>query len=413
MRKKGIVNAVNRTNRRGIALGLLVAAVLVGGTGCSPKTYISTYSADGFDPQYIKNVTLVVDDIRVDKQHSLLFAETFLKTALEMKKLPLARNHYVLKENLPKSEAVPGGTAYLEIALTHCYPGAQSQNFPTSVGAVARVVEPKTDKMLWNINYAYASPGRGPSAPMIEEVMHSVAEKIIESIPLENAGPKIAAYTPPKSVRKEVSAPVPNREKITTGSPRTDPKIPIEAPKPRRVFGIDSGKPAEPDLVKRLASVSMGHASSPYLIHVASVRQKHLAERFIDTKTGDGTVRLSNLVTLNPDKPWYRLLIGRFKDPDESRSYVQALMPKDKIGGYAKPLKLPYSLLISSKRPLESSQKIVGALRKIDYMAYLSPSGESVNTYNVLVGAYGTENEAKERAELLLSNGIQVKIISP
>ena len=109
MHKKRYANAAFKKNRRGLAYGLLFAAVLSAGAGCSPKTYLSTYAADGFDPQEIKTVTLVVDDVRVNKQHNLLFAETFLNTALEKKSLPLARNRYVLKENLPKAEAAPAG----------------------------------------------------------------------------------------------------------------------------------------------------------------------------------------------------------------------------------------------------------------------------------------------------------------
>ena len=382
MRKKRNLKAKSRSNGRCLAWGLLLFTFLISGIGCSPKTYISTYSKDEFNPQHFKKVTIVVDDIRGNKQNNLLFAETFLKTALEKKKFSLSGENYVLKENLPASETLPDGNAYLEITLTHCYPGNQSQNFPTSIGAVAKVVEPKTDKMLWHINYAYASPKRGPSAPMIEDVMHIVAERIIESIPLENEGPKIAAYTLPKGVQNEISAPLINSGTIQTtrsiqpqptGFHKTDQKVPMKASTPRRVFGINPVKTPSLDLAKRLAKVSAVHPSSPYLIHVASVKQRRLAEQFIDTKTDDGTVRLSCLVKLNPDKPWYRLLIGRFKDPDESRSFIQALKHKDKTGKYAKPLKLPYSLLISSKRPLEPSQKIVEALRKIDYMAYLSP----------------------------------------
>ncbi len=154
-------------------------------------------------------------------------------------------------------------------------------------------------------------------------------------------------------------------------------------------------------------------SAGAYMIHVASVKKRHLAEQFINIQPTDGTIRLSTTVQLNPDKPWYRLLVGRFRTPDESRQYIQVMKQNGRPGAYAKPMKLPYSLMISSGRPFEPSQKIVEALRKIDYMAYLAPSTSAANAYDVLVGAYVNKKEADKRAQLLLTNGIPVNVITP
>jgi hypothetical protein len=153
--------------------------------------------------------------------------------------------------------------------------------------------------------------------------------------------------------------------------------------------------------------------SGAYMIHVASVKDRRLAEQFIEIQPADGSVRLSATVQLNPEKPWYRLLVGRFQTQDEARGYIQAMKQNGWSGAYVKPMKLPFSLRISSSRPWEPSRKIVDALRKIDYMAYLAPSTTAAKTFDVLVGAYGSRKEADSRAQLLLANGIPVEVLSP
>lgn len=384
-------------------IGCLLATLF---TGCSStREFVNTYADQALNPEDISRVALVVDDNRVTEKHNLLFADTFLKTARAKKHLRLTRDNYILKDTLSKSGVSKDTDAYLEIALTHCYAGNQSDHFPTSVGAVAKLVDTKTHKTLWHINYAYASPKGGASAPPVEEAMHRVAGKILEAVPLAPEKPMYAAYTLDSKVKADILPPAP--KKVVKNA---DSQQPLKT----RFSDADGKKTVaavgEP---KGIAPPTPRHPAGAFMIHVASVKNRNLAEQFIDRQPADGTVRLSTVVQLNPEKPWYRLLVGRFQTLDEARRHVQAMQQKGRSGAYAKPMKLPFSLLVSSDRPLEPSRKIVEALRKIDYMAYLSPSARAAKTFDVLVGAYESRKEADARAQLLVSNGIPVEVISP
>jgi hypothetical protein len=149
-----------------------------------------------------------------------------------------------------------------------------------------------------------------------------------------------------------------------------------------------------------------------YVIHIASVRKKPMAAEFADKDSTDGTLRICAKMDTDPEKLWYRLMIGRFSTLEASQSYIDLLKTRGDINGYAKPMKLPYSLLISSGHPLDPSRKIVGILRQIEYLAYLSPSIKAPDTYDVFVGAFRTEEEAGERARLLVKNGIPVRVVA-
>ena len=389
--------------------------------GCAPKVYVDTYADQALNPEAIKSVAIVVDDIRVTEKYNLLFADTFLKTAMAKKNFPLSRKDYILKENLSGSDTSKNTDAYLEIALTHCYPGNRSQNFPTSVGAVAKLVDAKTQNVLWRMNYAYASPKGGTSAPMIEEVMHLVSDKIVDAVPLAPEKPRYAAYALDPSARSAG-----RKDALDADAGKKEASQPLQArlsgsrlKQPEAATGADKAlSPVKdtPSQTKRSIgsnTTTRRQSAGAYMIHVASVKKRHLAEQFINMQPTDGTIRLSTTVLLNPAKPWYRLLVGRFRTPDESRQYIQAMKQNGRPGAYAKPMKLPYSLMISSGRPFEPSQKIVEALRKIDYMAYLAPSTSAANAYDVLVGAYENRKEADRRAQLLLTNGIPVEVITP
>ncbi len=380
-------------------IGLILAALFI---GCSAtQEYVNTYTDPALNPKDVSKVTLVVDDQRVTETYNLLFAGAFLKTALAKKRFPLLSDNYIIKDTLSESAAPKNSNAYLEIALTHCYPGNQTDHFPTSVGAMAKLVDTKSHKTLWHMHYAYASPQGGASAPSVEEVMHQVADKIIAAVPLAPEKPTYAAYALDAIAGGDIAPPIPKK-----AAKSTDFRQPLK----KRFSGFEKKAPAA---AQGIAAPTPRQKAGGFMIHVASVKNRDLAEQFIDKQPTDGTVRLSTVVQLNPEKPWYRLLVGRFQTMEAARQHIQSMKQKGGSGAYAKPMKLPYSLLISAERPLAPSRKIVEALRKIDYMAYLSPSAAAEKTFDVLVGAYASRKEADSRAQLLLTNGIPVKVVNP
>ena len=347
-----------RTSRNFFFAILLSGLSLMIFYGCAPKIYISSYVDPQFNFDEIKTVVVVSKD---SNANGLLFAEIFTQISLERKKFFLVQKDYTSKKKISKLELQTQADAFLEIAVTHAYLGNRTRFLPTSIGAYAKLIQPETNKMLWNMNYTYSSAKTGPSAPAIEEVMEIVVRKIIDDVPLKYTVPVLAVTEQPEDIKPEVvlEQPAPAKEKFTTIK-----VVPFE--------------------------------NSPYLIHAASVRiqNSNSAERFIDKKTDDGTIRLTTLVDLGSKGLWYRLMIGRFKSLDACRSYLKNLEQSHDIHKDARPVKLLFSLLINSGQGLTSSQKIIDALRKNHFLAILSPSSGEAETYNIMLGAYASEEEA-------------------
>jgi hypothetical protein len=359
-----------QTSRNLLFAVLLPALSLMIIYGCTPKICVSSYSDPEFDFDEIKKVVVVVP--KNSKANGLLFAEIFTQTALERKKFFLIRKNYIPKKEISKPELRTEADAFLEIAVTHAYLGSRTYFFHTSIGTYAKLVELGTDKMLWNMNYTYKSAETGPSAPAIEEVMKIVVGKMIDAVPLKYTVPVLTVTEEPEGEEPEDIA----------------PEVILEQPAPaEKKFTI----------VEHVVPFK----SDPYLIHAASVRvqRRDIAEEFIDKKTDDGAIRLAILVDLGSKGLWYRLMIGRFKSLDACQSYLENLEQSPEIHKDAHPVKLPFSLSISSGQGLIPSRRIVNALRRKHFLATLFPSAGKAEIYDVLFGAYESEEEAAIQAK--------------
>ena len=172
----------------------IVSIVTITSYGCfSPKAYFKSYSDQKFNPNEIKKLAVVVDDTRLAENY--VFSKLFTQTAIERKKFFLVYEESIAKYQIT-NEVKQNVDAFLSIGLTHIYHGNMSTYLPTSIGAYANLIEPKSGRMLWSANYSYSSEITGPAAPSIEEVMIIVSNKLIDSIPLEY-------FTPPPLAEKQ------------------------------------------------------------------------------------------------------------------------------------------------------------------------------------------------------------------
>lgn len=405
----------------GYPLALLLPAILlIVVYGCAPKAYLSSYSDRKFNPTEIKTVTIVLDNANAN---NVLFAEIFTQIALERRKFFLARKDHIMQREMKKQDLRFVPDAFLKISLVSCHSGRRTYYYPTSVSAYAKLFEARTGRIIWKMNYAYESAKGGAYAPMIEEVMKIVAEKLIDSVPLTYTVPSVTALEKLRNVLPNVTEPSPkkileaekdySKEVTALRSEIADLKEKMASQDEKRVSEIklgksDSGK-QQLDLLESLTPFKNG----PFLIHVSSVQKSDVAEKFVDRKTNDGTIHLATLVTLPKKGRWYRLLVGRFKTLNAAGSHIQKLKQSGVIGGYARPVKLPFTLLISTGQSLVSSQRKIQALRNKHLLAYLSPSAGNSETYDILLGAYGSEKEATQCAKIALKNGISAKTVCP
>ena len=437
IREKADMRNLGATLRNFLFAILLPALFLIIIYGCAPKIYLSSYSDPKFNFSEIKKVAIVLEKSNVTLRANLLFAEIFTQTALQRKKFFLVRGDYFLEDEISKPDLCTGADAFLKISLTHYYSGYRTRFLPTSIGAYAKLVETAPGKTVWNMNYAYSSSKTGPSAPMIEEVMKIVVKKLIDSVPLKYTVPSLTTLEERKDVLHKVITPPPKKvsevekdyskeiaalrsefadlkEKVASLDEKiADLEEKVASLDEKRVPEIKLKRSASDEEEPVLTESLTPFKSGPYVIHVSSVQNRYFAEEFLDRKTTDGTIRLAKLVNLQSKGRWHRLLIGRFKSLDACRSYIRKSKQSGEIEKYARPVKLPFSLLISSRQALVPSQKMVQALRKKHLSAYLSPSAGKAETYDVLIGAYGSEREAARKAKILLQKGISAKIISP
>lgn len=198
---------------------LIALTFVIAGYGCSPKTYLKSYSDPTFNPKTIKTLVIVKGDTRYAENY--VFSQLFTQTAIERKKFFLVQDEYFPKRSVPKSIR-KNVDALLIIALTHIYNGNLSAYLPTSIGANIRLIEAKTGKMLWSTTYSYSSYGTGYYAPAIEEAIEFVSNKLIDSIPLEYTVPSPVAK---KKSKKKHSSVVLKKSKRKVKSQKPDHKI--------------------------------------------------------------------------------------------------------------------------------------------------------------------------------------------
>lgn len=389
---------------------LLSAPLLIIMCGCSPKTRITSYSDPQFNFGNIQAVAVVLEDVKVNVRSDVVFAEIFTQTALEKKNFFLLQKEHIMEEDIPNPYYRTGPEGFLKIALTHCYLGSRTRFLPTSVGAYAKLVEPETGKVVWNMKYAYSSSKTGSSAPSMEEVMKIVAEKLVDSVPLTYTAPSSTMLDNWKNALYRHGAPSYGNAPVV-GNGRSGEIATLRA--------------ELADLKENMASHDRNitppytgyetyeeKVSAPYFIHAASVQNREFAEQFIDKKTNDNTVRMTIFVDLGSKGRWYRLLIGRFESLDACNSYIRKSKQRGMIDKHAHPVKLPFSLLISSGQGLSASQGTVNALRRKHFLASLSPSAGKADTYDVLIGAYKSKKDAARDAKMLLQKGISAEIVS-
>ena len=399
---------------------LLFALFLIIIHGCAPKIYRSFYSDPEFDFDKIETVVIVLEDAKLNNP---LFAEIFTQTALEKQRFTLIRENYILEEEISKQDLRPGTDAFLKISLTHCYTRFRTRFSPTSIGARAKLIEAKSGKMIWNMNYAYSSATGGSSAPMIEEVMKIVAENLINSVPV-GAIPLFAIMEElleeeqleeQNDVLAEAETETPEfeeQEDVLAEAAALEVEPEVEEDYEEKAPEIEPESPAP--IEQEPVLIEIPFKSGPYLVHAASVRvkRKSAADEFINRKTKDGTMRLALLADLQSKGSWYRLLIGRFKSLDACRSYIRKLKKGGEIDKDVHPVELPFSLLIRSGQESAPLQETVNVLREKGFSAYLSPPAGKATAYDVMVGAYCSKKEAAKTARMLSQNGYSAKIVS-
>ncbi len=273
---------------------------LFAAAGCSPKVYHKTYSDREFNPQDIKKLIIVAGDTKI--RETYVFSEIFTQTASERKKFFLLHEEYLEKRDLKKSPFSKKADAFLVIALTHIYPGNLSLHLPTTIGANAKLIEPKTGKMLWNTTFSYTSSETGYFAPPIEEAMKIASDKLIDAVPLTYAEPSITKARLAKTQNK--------KETSKNPSGRTDSNLKSVAPK-----------------------------TAVYSIQVGTFRTKRTAENLVSLliKKGYNEAFLFSKADSN-GRVWHAVRLGKFAQKSKAQNIAAVFSTKTNIATSVRPV---------------------------------------------------------------------------
>ena len=348
----------------------IVSIVTITSYGCfSPKVYFKSYSDQKFNPNEIKKLAVVLDDTRLAENY--VFSKLFTQTAIERKKFFLVYEESIAKDQI-SNEVKQNVDAFLSIGLTHIYHGNTSTYLPTSIGAYANLIEPKSGRMLWSANYSYSSEITGLDAPSIEEVMIIVSTKLIDSIPLEYfTPPPLAKKT--ENVPKEIVAkkndvqqvvnPIQIKpDHVNTSAKNDFAQISLNVHNATLKLSIEGNIYREPDgskinganleIIQKETKEPMTGDTLPkgantlkgkyYSVQVGAFRTREYAERRISFLKEKGYANVIMLpVADSKGRRWHTIRIGRFSSSEEAQKIASDISDKVKLKTAIRPVGMP------------------------------------------------------------------------
>jgi len=151
----------------------------------------------------------------------------------------------------------------------------------------------------------------------------------------------------------------------------------------------------------------------PYVVHIASFRSHDLALREVNILRRKGYSAYEVLFEVKGEGGYYRVVIDRFSTEAEAKEFSRSIMRK-KIIDYGNPIKLPYSVKTGLYQDREEAYQQIVNLRKLGYSPYpLVDCVEKGCAYQVLVGAYESEENSLPMAERLTEDGVENSIVKP
>ncbi|MEW6668385.1 MAG: SPOR domain-containing protein [Thermodesulfobacteriota bacterium] len=313
-------------------------------SGCTPKVYVSSYSDSGYDFAAMKKVAVVLED---NKAQNPLFGEIFMQSALERKKFLLVQMHYFLERDIVTTDRWKGADAFLEIALAYCNPGNLTYSVPTTLGAYAKLVEVGSGRVVWKMNYAYTSAEVGSSAPMVEEVMKTVADTLIDSVPLNPRTPSMISLRGPGPGEHDVTAKKAPEETSPAAAPAEAPAVrQADAPAHGTSLSaeVQAGKKAEPRIASgspasKVSSIrstrdtpSRPPGTASFSVQAGAFLSKENADARISALRSHGFEPYLIQESDAESRQWHTVLIGKYPTRGDAQVAAKAVSEKTRVG---------------------------------------------------------------------------------
>jgi len=169
---------------------------------------------------------------------------------------------------------------------------------------------------------------------------------------------------------------------------------------------IEKGKPKQ--LVARKA-VSKKPGTCPYTIQIASYKDHEISNRMVEDLRKKGDLAFNSRVHIPAKGDWTRIFIGFYESRNKAQSTVLELKKRGFRHAYV--VKKPYAVQVAfsgSDRELERTE---AKLRSKGCIAYCIRDSNDNKKTRLLIGAFGTKEEAVRLTRKLKNEGFAPNVV--
>ena len=269
---------------------------------------------------------------------------------------------------------------------------AAYRNGKEAVGLAQKAVEIDAGlDSLDTLAAAYAANGQFDEAVAAQKrVIHILIQQEITDR-LSFYIDHLKAYKAGRPLRINYNSPSPGAESeklnkpLETEAPRNMP--PPAAPRKTAVF-------AEP---------------YPYTIQVSAYRDPAPSVRAATTLANKGDPAFACPVHIPGKGDWNRVYIGSYRSRAEAQSAAVEL--KKRKFQYVHVTRKPYTVQVGLFDSAQAANEVITRLRTKGYITYSLPDRNRPDKTRILIGAYGTRDEAKRLFEQLAKQGFTSRIL--
>ncbi len=202
--------------------------------------------------------------------------------------------------------------------------------------------------------------------------------------------------------------------RISYGTPKTPAKT-AEAKKSLKAKSVETKKPLKAKTKPKKATANRKNSNNgnlgplPYTIQVSAYRdpQKSLEVATKLKKNGDPAFTCPVFI---PGKgEWNRVFIGFYQSLDEAKKAAGRL--KKRKFHYTQIAKKPLAVQVGLADSYKEAKELKSRLRGQGYMAYSLLERNGHKKTRILIGAYGTEEEAGRLTEKLQKDGFTTRVV--
>ncbi len=182
----------------------------------------------------------------------------------------------------------------------------------------------------------------------------------------------------------------------------------VESEKFNKLLATETGRNVAPPAAHQNTAVFAG--PYPYTIQVSAYRDAAKSVRAATTLAQKGDPAFACPVHIPGKGIWHRVFIGYYRSLAEARSAAVEL--KKRKFQYVQVSHKPYTVQVGLFDSEPASRQLISRLGAKGYIAYRLPDRKRPGQTRILIGAYGTRDEAQRLSEQLLKDGFDSRVLA-